>query len=108
MCIRDRYSAPLLLDPRVKKYCVTSTSKQSIVGTKQILQFISKGLYIDTDTLLPTIFLSMIPDTFSISEKVEIKEKMCIRDRVGYYGAAQEYLMKMKRPFFFTLYYVEK
>lgn len=72
----SEYSAPLLLDPRVKKYCVTSTSKQSIVGTKQILQFISKGLYIDTDTLLPTIFLSMIPDTFSISEKVEIKESL--------------------------------
>lgn len=70
------YSAPLLLDPRVKKFCVTSTSRQSIMGTKQILQFISKGLNINKDTLLPTIFLSMIPDTFSAAEKAEIKEML--------------------------------
>ena len=27
----SEYSAPLLLDPRVKKYCVTSTSLQSVI-----------------------------------------------------------------------------
>lgn len=38
----SEYSAPLLLDPRVKKYCVTSTSLQSIMGTKQVLNFTPK------------------------------------------------------------------
>ena len=69
----SEYSAPLLLDPRVKKYCVTSTSRQSIMGTKQILQFISKGLCVQSETLLPTIFLSMIPDSFSEREKTELR-----------------------------------
>ena len=61
----SEYSAPLLLDPRVKKYCVTSTSLQSIMGTKQVLNFIAKGLEVKENSLLPTVFLSMIPDSFS-------------------------------------------
>lgn len=72
----SEYSAPLLLDPRVKKYCVTSTSLQSIMGTKQVLNFISKGLEVKEDSLLPTIFLSMIPDSFSTMEKDQIKESL--------------------------------
>ena len=72
----SEYSAPLLLDPRVKKYCVTSTSLQSVMGTKQVLSFIAKGLKITEDTLLPTVFLGMIPETFSRREKQEIKENL--------------------------------
>lgn len=72
----SEYSAPLLLDPRVKKYCVTSTSSQSVIGTKKILNFISKGLDIDSTTLLPTILLSMVPKEFPQNEKEAIKEKM--------------------------------
>ena len=72
----SEYSAPLLLDPRVKKYCVTSTSLQSIRGTRQVLNFISKGLEIKEDTLLPTVFLSMIPEVFSTAEKDKIKENL--------------------------------
>lgn len=72
----SEYSAPLLLDPRVKKYCVTSTSLQSVMGTKQVLSFIAKGLKIKEDTLLPTVFLGMIPETFSRREKQEIKENL--------------------------------
>lgn len=69
----SEYSAPLLLDPRVRKYCVTSTSRQSIMGTRQILKFMSKGLSIKAETLLPKIFLNMIPDSFSNLEKEKIK-----------------------------------
>ena len=72
----SEYSAPLLLDPRVKKYCVTSTSLQSVIGTSQVLNFISKGLAITEDALLPTIFLSMIPDSFSTTEKDQIKDRL--------------------------------
>mgnify|MGYP000429584035 FL=1 len=72
----SEYSAPLLLDPRVKKYCVTSTSLQSVIGTSQVLNFISKGLAITEDALLPTIFLNMIPDSFSTTEKDQIKDRL--------------------------------
>lgn len=72
----SEYSAPLLLDPRVKKYCVTSTSLQSVNGTKDILEFISKGMDIRDDTLLPTVFLSMIPELLPASEKNQIEERL--------------------------------
>lgn len=54
----------------------TSTSLQSVMGTKQVLSFIAKGLKIKEDTLLPTVFLGMIPETFSRREKQEIKENL--------------------------------
>lgn len=65
-------SAPILLDPRVRKYIVTSTSKQSISGTKIILNFLTKGLTIKEDTLLPNIIINMIPDNMSSEEKTEM------------------------------------
>ena len=34
----SEYSAPFLFDPRVKKVIVSSTSKQSVVGTDLLLQ----------------------------------------------------------------------
>ena len=46
------------------------------MGTKQVLSFIAKGLKIKEDTLLPTVFLGMIPETFSRREKQEIKENL--------------------------------
>lgn len=46
------------------------------MGTKQVLSFIAKGLKIKEDTLLPNVFLGMIPETFSRREKQEIKENL--------------------------------
>ena len=40
----SEFSAPLLFDPRVKKYLVTSTSYQSVKGTEILLNQLSKGL----------------------------------------------------------------
>lgn len=71
----SEYSAPILLDPRVKKYCVTSTSLQSVIGVQKILKYISKGLKIDESANLPTVFLNMIPNTLMKSEKEKIIEK---------------------------------
>lgn len=68
----SEYSAPLLFDPRVKKYLVTSTSSQSVVGTGKLLKYVANGLKITEDSNLPTILLSMVPDTLPISEKDEI------------------------------------
>ena len=68
----SEYSAPLLFDPRVKKYFVTSTSYQSVVGTKKLLRYVAKGLNLTDDANLPQIFLSKIPQSLSVSEKEKI------------------------------------
>lgn len=69
-------SAPLLFDPRVKKYLVTSTSTQSLSGTIITLDFLTKGLVIGADTLLPEVLLNMVPDTISYTEKTELYTKL--------------------------------
>lgn len=68
----SEYSSSLLLDPRVKKYFVTSTSTQSIRGTQFLLKYLLKGLPITEETVLPEIFLNMIPDALSEDEKDDI------------------------------------
>lgn len=68
----SEYSSTLLLDSRVKKYLVTSTSTQSIRGTQMLLKYLLKGLNIGEDTVLPEIFLNMIPDALSENDKSDI------------------------------------
>lgn len=60
----SEFSAPILFDPRVKKYLVTSTSYQSVKGTELLIQELNKGLPIRENILLPEIFLTMIPEGF--------------------------------------------
>lgn len=64
----SEFSSTLLLDPRVKKYLVTSTSTQSVKGTQILLKYLLKGLLIQEDTALPEVFLNMIPDSLSEGE----------------------------------------
>ncbi len=64
----SEFSSTLLFDPRVKKYLVTSTSMQSIKGTKMVLSHILKGLKIQEDSILPQIILSMVPSDLDTSE----------------------------------------
>ena len=54
---------------------LTSTSLQSVIGVQRILKYISKGLKIDENTNLPTIFLNMVPNTLIKIEKEKIVEK---------------------------------
>lgn len=68
----SEYSSTLLLDSRVKNYLVTSTSTQSIRGTQMLLKYLLKGLNIGEDTVLPEIFLNMIPDALSENDKSDI------------------------------------
>ena len=56
----SEFSAPLLFDPRVKKYLVTSTSYQSVKGTGILLQQLSKGLPLSGNSKIPEIFLTMV------------------------------------------------
>ncbi len=66
----SEFSAPLLFDPRVKKYIVTSTSFQSVQGTQMLLEQICKGLPIGADKIIPEIFLTMVQENV---ETVDIK-----------------------------------
>lgn len=60
------FSAPLLFDPRVKKYLVTSTSKQSVMGTEILLEQLCKGLPMNDNSIIPEIFLTMIPQNIDV------------------------------------------
>lgn len=75
----SEFSAPILFDPRVKKYLVTSTSYQSIKGTELLLQQLSKGLPLNENIMLPEILLTMVPDGFNtadiISKLIAIYDK---------------------------------
>ena len=68
------FSAPILFDPRVKKLLVTSTSRQSIQGTSLILSALLKGINITENTLLPEVFLNMVPSELPEGEKTSILE----------------------------------
>lgn len=78
----SEFSATLLLDPRVKKYLITSTSTQSIKGTQILLKYLMRGLPIQEDTILPEVFLNMIPDTLADEERNEILNSLfqCYED----------------------------
>lgn len=64
----SEFSAPILFDPRVKKYIVTSTSYQSVKGTELLLQQLNKGLPISENALLPEVFLSMVQKGFNTTD----------------------------------------
>lgn len=72
----SEYSAPLLFDPRVKKYLVSSTSYQSVVGTEKLLEYMSKGLVINEESNLPTVLLSMVTPSLDKSEKENIYSRL--------------------------------
>lgn len=55
---------------------VTSTSTQSISGTLITLDFLTKGLAIGAETLLPEVLLNMVPNTISDTEKGELYTKI--------------------------------
>ncbi|MBE5874542.1 MAG: hypothetical protein E7287_09095 [Lachnospiraceae bacterium] len=64
----SEFSAPLLFDPRVKKYIVSSTSYQSVKGTELLLRQLNKGLAASVEANLPEIFLTMSQSDEEIPE----------------------------------------
>ncbi len=64
----SEFSAPLLFDPRVKKYLVTSTSYQSVKGTEILLRQLSKGLPLDENSKIPEILLTMVQNGMNTAE----------------------------------------
>lgn len=68
----SEFSAPLLFDPRVKKYLVTSTSYQSVKGTELLLEQLCKGLPLTENSLIPEILLTMVQPHINV---VDIKSR---------------------------------
>ncbi|MCI9076105.1 MAG: hypothetical protein HFH10_09965 [Dorea sp.] len=64
----SEFSAPLLFDPRVKKYLVTSTSYQSVKGTETLLQQLSKGLPLNENSKIPEVLLTMVQNGMNTAE----------------------------------------
>lgn len=64
----SEFSAPLLFDPRVKKYLVTSTSYQSVKGTGILLQQLSKGLPLNENSKIPEVLLTMVQNGMNTDE----------------------------------------
>ena len=64
----SEFSAPLLFDPRVKKYIVTSTSYQSVKGTEILLQQLNKGLPLNENSKIPEVLLTMVQNGMNTDE----------------------------------------
>jgi MinD-like ATPase involved in chromosome partitioning or flagellar assembly len=65
----SEFSSPLLFDPRVQKYIVTSASFQSMKGTQLILKEICKGLPpITEDSNIPRILLTMTSSEVDVAK----------------------------------------
>lgn len=83
----SEFSAPLLFDPRVKKYLVTSTSYQSVKGTEILLNQLSKGLPLNETSKIPEILLTMGQDNLDttdiISELVAVYDQYVTDDSVS-------------------------
>ncbi len=71
----SEFSAPLLLDPRIRKIYVTSTSLQSRRGTNALLREIYREP-IDIKYPEPYIFISMVLKTLSIEEIDKIQNEI--------------------------------
>lgn len=68
------YSAPFLLDPRVEKYYVTSTSLQSIRGMNQILEQVCERT--GESLSHSRILLTMIPSVMTEEQIGEIEDRL--------------------------------
>lgn len=83
----SEFSAPLLFDPRVKKFLVTSTSYQSVKGTEILLHQLSKGLPLNENSKIPEILLTMgqenINTTDIVSGLTAVYDKYVSEDNVS-------------------------
>ena len=71
----SEFSAPILFDPRVKKYIVTSTSYQSVKGTEILLQQLNKGLPLNENSKIPEVLLTMVQNGMKTDE-ITINDEM--------------------------------
>lgn len=69
----SEFSAPILLDPRVDRYIVTTTSDQSVMGTSILLKQINKGLVLSENSKNPKVLITMVQEN---------QDRSGIRDRI--------------------------
>lgn len=92
------YSAPFLFDPRVQKIFISSTSLQSVKGTRQILDEVDQkvpGGLLDSRILLTMIPLEMEENTISSIEDVladTIEKEMDMEEELR---LREEYLIRV-------------
>jgi MinD-like ATPase involved in chromosome partitioning or flagellar assembly len=94
-------SAPVLFDPRVRRVFVTSTSKQSIDGTKKFIlkkilsesPFSGKSLIKNSakyqEIVSPTILLTMVPHTFDEEKLKNLKSELIQSIPADLYGVEE-------------------
>lgn len=64
----SEFSAPILFDSRVKKYLVSSTSNQSVMGTRMILELLMKSYRPEITASVPELLLTMVPKGLDTSD----------------------------------------
>lgn len=74
----SEYSAPFLFDPRVSKFIVTSTSKQSVFGTRLLLQLMGKQKGNGVTNILLTMVMK---ETFQGKERDDVYDLLLLEDR---------------------------
>lgn len=83
----SEFSAPLLFDPRVKKFLVTSTSYQSVKGTEILLNQLGKGLSFSGESQIPEIFLTMVRENINtadiISDLVTVYDRFVADENIS-------------------------
>ncbi|WP_435923506.1 KGGVGR-motif variant AAA ATPase [Paenibacillus sp. DYY-L-2] len=72
----SEFAAPLLIDPRVKKFFVSSTSLQSRQGTQTILKNLNNRHDWINPGNMPVILMSMVPDEISNNDRISMEEAL--------------------------------
>lgn len=70
------YSSPYLFDSRVKKYMVTSTSSQSVEGTKILLEQMMNGNHAEYPVQSLDVLLTMVLETVDPKEIQKIEDDL--------------------------------
>lgn len=69
-------AAPFLLDPRLRRFLVTTTSTQSVRGTELVLSHLNSMQMSDQPLSTPTVFLSMVPRDLDRGVVEQILERL--------------------------------
>lgn len=69
------FAAPFLMDPRIKKFFVSSTSLQSRQGMQTILKNINNRFNWMKPEVAPGILISMVPEEINTSEREKMEQE---------------------------------
>lgn len=100
-------AAPLLLDPRVRKVFVTSTSLQSVRGTEMMLQRIFKDRGLRDEDPQPLVLVNKVTKEWENAQKRKLEERLL--SAVGEAGDSEDEVSDdyALEPFGVTVEFVE-